>query len=198
MRRVDDREGMQWLGGEAHIRANDGRSSRSRLLQWLSSEAMTLLAGAALGSLGTVGAMRAEGVKRHRRIGNRVVRVSSERSETMEQVRADERRVRDNGAGDMGTGTILAAFGLGLLAGAVATLLMTPESGASVRRRVKRGADTAQEELAGIVGEAKESWRRVRDDAQSAVTRTATKIKEAAKVTREAVAEGEISVPKTP
>lgn len=95
----------------------------------------------------------------------------------------------------MGTGTILAVFGLG---GAVATLLMTPESGASVRRRVKRGAETAQEELGGIVGEARESWRLVRDDAQSAVTRTAINMKEAAKVTREAVAEGVISIPKTP
>ncbi len=196
MRRIDDREEMQWLGGEAHVRANDGRSSRSRVLQWLSSEAMTLLAGAALGSLGTVGAMRVEDVKRHRRISERVVRVSNERSETMEQARADERRVRDNEAGGMGTGTILAAFGLGLLAGVAATLLTTPESGASVRRRVKRGVETARHELDEIVGETKESWVRVRDDAQDAVKRTATKIKEAAKVTKDAVAEGVSSVPK--
>lgn len=196
MRRVDDREEMQWLGGEAHVRANDGRLSRSRVLQWLSSEVMTLLAGAAIGSLGTAGAMRAEGEKRHRRIGERVVRVSNERSETMEQVRADERRVRDNEPGGMGTGTILAAFGLGLLAGAVATMLTTPESGTSIRRRVKRGVETASHELDEIVGETKESWVRVRDDAQDAVKRTATKIKEAAKVTKDAVAESVSSVPK--
>ena len=192
---VDDQEGMQWLGGEAHVRANNGRPSPSRALQWLLSEVMIMVARAALGSFRPVGAMRTEGVKRHSRIGERVVRVSSARSETMEQIQADERRVRDNGAGNMGTGTILAVFGLG---GAVATLLMTPESGASVRRRVKRGAETAQEELGGIVGEARESWRLVRDDAQSAVTRTAINMKEAAKVTREAVAEGVISIPKTP
>ncbi len=196
MRRVDDREEMQWLGGEAHVRANDGRSSRSRVLQWLSSEVMTLLAGAAIGSLGTAGAMRVEGEKRHRRIGERVVRVSNERSGTMEQVRADERRMRDNEPGGMGTGTILAAFGLGLLAGAVATMLTTPESGTSIRRRVKRGVETASHELDEIVGETKESWVRVRDDAQDAVKRTATKIKEAAKVTKDAVAESVSSVPK--
>lgn len=114
----------------------------------------------------------------------------------MEQARADERRVRDNEAGGMGTGTILAAFGLGLLAGVAATLLTTPESGASVRRRVKRGVETASHELDEIVGETKESWVRVRDDAQDAVKRTATKIKEAAKVTKDAVAEGVSSVPK--
>ncbi len=116
----------------------------------------------------------------------------------MEQIRADERRGRNDNADVMGVGTVLAAFGLGMLAGAVVTLLTTPEPGESVRRRVRRGAETAQEELGGIVGEAKESWSRVRNDAQDAVKRTATKIKEAAKVTREAVTEGEIPVPKTP
>jgi len=115
----------------------------------------------------------------------------------MEQVRADERRVCDHEVGGMGTGAILAAFGFGLLAGAVATLLTTPESGASIRRRVKRGVETAKHELDEVVGETKESWSRVRDDAQDAAKRTATKIKEAAKVTKDAMAEGVSSVPKS-
>ena len=56
--------------------------------------------------------------------------------------------------------------------------------------------ETARHELDEIVGETTESWVRVRDDAQDAVKRTATKIKEAAKVTKDAVAEGVSSVPK--
>jgi len=107
----------------------------------------------------------------------------------MEQTRADERRAGGDNADAMGVGTILAIFGLGALAGAVMTLLTTPESGESVRRRVRRGAETAHEEFDGIVGEAKESWGRVRNDAQDAVKRTATKIKEAAIDTKEALAE---------
>ena len=95
----------------------------------------------------------------------------------MEQIRRDERQARYDEDGAMGAGTVLAAFGLGLLAGAL---------------------ETARHELDGIVEETKESWSRVRDDAQDAVKRTTTKIKEAAKVTKEAVAEGAPSVPKTP
>lgn len=83
-----------------------------------------------------------------------------------------------------------------VLAGAVVTLLTTPESGLSVRNRLKRGAETAKRELDGIVGETKESWGRVCNETGEAVTRTAIKIKEAAKVTKEAVTEGGTPVPK--
>jgi gas vesicle protein len=158
---------------------------------------MTLLAGVVLGSVGTVGAMRADGGKRYRQVNERVVRASSERSETMGQLPVEERRVCDHEVGGMGAGAILAAFGFGLLAGAVATLLTTPEPGASIRRRVKRGVETAKHEFDEVVGETKESWNRVRDDAQDAAKRTATKIKEAAKVTKDAMAEGMSSAPKT-
>jgi len=116
----------------------------------------------------------------------------------MEQIRVDERQARYDEGGAMGAGTVLAAFGLGLLAGALTTLLMTPEPGESVRRRVRRGLETARHELDGIVEETKDSWSRVRDDAQDAVKRTTTRIKEAAKVTKKAVAQGSPSVPKTP
>ena len=116
----------------------------------------------------------------------------------MEQIRVDERQARYDEGGAMGAGAVLAAFGLGLLAGALTTLLMTPEPGESVRRRVRRGLETARHELDGIVEETKDSWSRVRDDAQDAVKRTTTRIKEAAKVTKEAVAQSAPSVPKTP
>jgi len=114
----------------------------------------------------------------------------------MELVREDERRGRSNEAGAMGAAAVLAAFGLGLLAGAVVTLLTTPESGTSVRTRLKRGAEAAKRELGEMAGETKESWDRVRNETGEAVMRTAIKIKEAARVTKEALAEERTSVPK--
>ncbi len=114
----------------------------------------------------------------------------------MERTQEDERWVREDDGSTMGGAAVLAAFGLGLLAGALVTLLTTPETGESVRRRVRRGVDTAREELDEIMDEAKDSWSRVRDDAQEAVKRTTTKIKEAAKVTKEAVIEKPSQAPK--
>ena len=116
----------------------------------------------------------------------------------MEPVRGDERRVRGDEVGASGIGTVLAAFGLGLLAGAVVTLLTTPEPGESMRRRVKRGAQTAKHELDEIVEANKESWDKVRNETGEAVKRTTTKIKEAAKVTKEALTGDGTSVPKVP
>lgn len=116
----------------------------------------------------------------------------------MEPAREDERRARGDASGTLGATTVLAAFGIGLLAGAVVTLLTTPESGTSVRKRLKRGAEAAKHELDEIAGETKESWERVRDDTGEAVKRTAIRIKEAARVTKEALAEDGTSVPKTP
>lgn len=198
MRRGDDRDGMQWLGGEAHVRATDGRPGRANFLRWLSSEALPLAAGTVLGGFVAVSAIRLEGRKQQRRIGQLVARVSNERSAHMEPVREDERRMRSDESITIGPTTVLAAFGLGLLAGAVVTLLTTPESGASVRTRLKRGAEAATRELGEIAGETKESWDRVRDDTEDAVKRTATRIKEAARVTKEALVEDGNSVPKVP
>ncbi len=203
MRRVDDREETQWLGGEAHVPPINRLPRFSVMRRWLASRIIPLLAGAAaagvaLGSLGTIGVIKAEHERSRRRIGEQSARTLNERSESMEQTRADERRVCDNEADAMGMGTILAAFGLGLLAGAVATLLTTPESGTSVRTRLKRGVETARQELDEIVGETKESWNLVSNDARKAVKQTATRVKEAAQVTKEALAEGVPPVRKTP
>ena len=198
MRRGDDREEMQWLGGEALVHPNNIRPDPSRVLRWLATKVMTLVAGAVLGSFGTVGAMRTEGRSRQRQIGEHDDRVTNERSIHMDQVREDDRRRRGDDSGAMGATAVLAAFGLGLLAGAVVTLLTTPESGTSVRTRLKRGAEAAKRELGEIAGETKESWDKVRDDTEDAVKRTATRIKEAARVTKEALSEDGNSVPKVP
>jgi gas vesicle protein len=198
---MDDWEEKQWLGGETFVPLFNGRPRTMVLGTWLASELLPLLSGAAavgvaLGSLWTIGVMKIESQKPRSRTGERDALTSCERSGSIEQIRGDERQARYEDAGAMGAGTVLAAFGLGLLAGALATLLMTPEPGESVRRRVRRGLETARHELDGIVEESKDSWSRVRGDAQDAVKRTAKRIKEAAKVTKEAVAEGTPSVPK--
>jgi gas vesicle protein len=199
MSRIDDQSGRQWLGGEAHVRPYNGNGRPSRV-SWrrLISEALLLLAGIGLGSLGTAGVMKREEGKRSGPIGNCIADLSKERSGAMEPERTNDRLGRDGGVDAMGVGTILAAFGIGLLAGAVATLLTTPESGASVRNRLKRGMETAKNELDEVVGEAKEDWDTVGSEVREAVKRTASRVKEAAEVTKEALASGDATVRRTP
>ena len=202
MIRHENREGMQWLGGEAHVRPPDGRRRFSSLRRWVASGNIRMLAGTAVaaatfGSLGTFSVMKTEHQKPPKEGGVRKVKISSERSEPMKLVREDERRRRSDEAGAMGAATVLAAFGLGLLAGAVVTLLTTPESGLSVRTRLKRGAEAAKRELCEMAGETKVSWDRVRKETGVAVTHMGIRIKEAGKVTKEALTEEGTSVPKT-
>ncbi len=119
----------------------------------------------------------------------------------MEEKRPDERRLRDDEVGATDMGTILAAFGLGILIGAMMTLLTTSESGTTARtrlKRMKRGVEIAKQEFDTIVGETREAWNQVSNDAREAVKRTTTKVKEAAKVTKEALTEDEPPVRKTP
>lgn len=190
MYRIDDQHGRQWLGGEAHVRPYNGRPRRVSLRR-LISKSLLLLAGIGLGSLGTAGVMKRESGKRSDRIGHFTADRSRERGATMEQERTNERSGRDGGVDAMGVGTILAAFGFGLLAGAVATLLTTPESGGSVRNRLKRGMETAKNELDEVVGRAKEDWNTVGGDVREAVKRTASRVKEAAETTKDALSSGD-------
>jgi len=92
----------------------------------------------------------------------------------------------------------LVAFGLGLLAGAAVTLLTTPESGTSIRNRLKRGKETAEKELDEVVREAKEEWTEVSGDVCDAVKRTASRVKRAAELTREALASSDASIRRVP
>lgn len=197
MYRIDDQTGRQWLGGEAHVRPYN---SRSRRVAWrrLFFESLLLMAGIGLGSLGTAGVMKRENGKQSDRIEQFTADRLRERGAIMEQERTTERSGRDGGVDAMGVGTVLAAFGFGLLAGAVATLLTTSESGASVRSRLKRGMETAKNELDEVVGEAKENWNAVGGDVREAVKRTASRVKEAAEITKEALASGDASVRRTP
>ncbi|MEO8045832.1 MAG: YtxH domain-containing protein [Nitrospirota bacterium] len=111
----------------------------------------------------------------------------------MGQGRGDRQGVRDDEACTMGAGAVLALFGLGMLAGALVTLLTTPEPGESVRRRVKRGVETARHEFDETVGQAEESWKAVGEGAREAIRKTTTRIKEATQVTKEALTKDEPS-----
>ena len=105
----------------------------------------------------------------------------------MEQRREENRRVGSGVDDGVGVVTLLASFGLGLMVGVAATLLTTPESGVSVRNRIKRGMDTARKEFDETVAEAKQDWSAVGDDISDSLKRTASRVKQAAEVTKEAL-----------
>ncbi|NJN69232.1 MAG: YtxH domain-containing protein [Nitrospira sp.] len=116
----------------------------------------------------------------------------------MEREWANERLRHDDGVDAIGMGAILAAFGLGLLAGTVATLLTTPESGSSVRNRLRRGVETAKKEMDEVVGEATQDWATVSGDVSDAVKRTASRVKKATEVTKGAMTSGDEPVRRVP
>ncbi len=105
----------------------------------------------------------------------------------MEQERRLAQRCETADGEAVGALAVLAAFGVGLVAGAAAALLTTPESGSAVRRRLQRGADAARREFDGVLHDTRASWDGLRAEARDAVKRTTSRIKEAAEVTKAAV-----------
>lgn len=178
-----------WLGGEAHVGRDSLRGRRASGWRVMAVEAIPLLIGAAIGSLGAFGAtVSASGTSR-RLSTERCAETTAERRPSMEPEQDNRRRGRDDEAGGaMGAAAVLAAFGLGALAGAVVVVLTTPVSGPSVRQRLRRGAETARHELDEIVAETEQAWKPVGEGAREAIKKTATRIKEAAQVTKEAMA----------
>lgn len=69
-----------------------------------------------------------------------------------------------------------AAFVAGGLLSAGVVLLAAPESGPDVRRRLARGARTAQEELSDIVEETRVALDALKKDARQALRRTALRL----------------------
>jgi gas vesicle protein len=186
MRHIENREDARWLGGEAHVHPIMGGPKPAPLARWLSGGVL-VLAGIGLDRLAAFESLRPGDATPRNQIGDSGSHQPSERSGNMEQRREEDRRV---GSGmDDGTGvvTVLAAFGLGLVAGVAATLLTTPESGASVRNRIKRGMDTARKEFDETVEEAKLDWSAVGDEICDSVKRTASRVKQAAEVTKGAL-----------
>jgi gas vesicle protein len=84
-------------------------------------------------------------------------------------------------------GAVAFAFMAGAVIGAGAVLLLTPEGGLAVRRRLLRGVETAQEELADIITETREALEVLTKDARQTVKRTASRLKAAVDATSEAM-----------
>lgn len=188
MRGEPDREEAQWLGGEAQVYPRMGERKPASLKHVLSG-GMLLLAGMGIGRLAGIGSETRDHGRQQDHRHDVETHGPSERSGTMEQQREMDRSGGGGAVDGLGVVTILAAFGLGLMAGAVTALLTTPESGTSVRNRLKRGMDTARKEFDETVGEAKQDWSAVGDEICDSVKRTASRVKQAAEVTRDALTE---------
>jgi len=87
-------------------------------------------------------------------------------------------------------GAVTFAFLAGALIGVCAALLVTPESGAVMRKRLLRGAKIAQEELAEMVTETREAVEALGKDARQTLKRTATRFNTAIETTKEAIKAG--------
>ena len=186
----DNWEETQWLGGEAQVYPGLG-SPKPTLLKRLLSGVMLLVAGVGIGRLAMTDGKSQGDMRQEENAAQRERHTPTERSEAMERRRDEDEGARRGSVDELGVVTIVAAFGLGLVAGAVTALLTTPESGASVRNRVKRGVDTAKREFDETVDEVKEEWSTVGDEIYDSVKRTASRVKHAAEVTKEALSDGD-------
>lgn len=73
-------------------------------------------------------------------------------------------------------GALMFAFLTGTLLGAGAALLMAPESGPRMRKRLKQGARIAQGELADVAVEAREALGALGKDARQTIRQTASRL----------------------
>jgi gas vesicle protein len=88
-------------------------------------------------------------------------------------------------------GALALAFLTGTLLGAGVALLMAPESGTRMRRRLKKGAKIAQEELADVAVEAREALGALGKDARQTIRHTASRLSAVLGATKDALkAEG--------
>lgn len=109
---------------------------------------------------------------------------------------AEQPGKQENSEG-VGLAMVIAAFAFGVLGGAVAVLLSTPESGAVLRERIRRGAAVAKGELEGVLSEAKGAWETLRADARQGVDRTKARATAAVDATKEALKEEKPGRPAT-
>ena len=190
MRGEDNWEEAQWLGGEAQVYPGLGSPKPTSLKRFLSG-LMFLVTGVGIGRLAMIDAKPQGEIRQKGSVAQHERQAPTERSETMGRRRDEDEGAERGSVDELGVVTIVAAFGVGLVAGAVTALLTTPESGASVRGRVKRGVNTAKREFDETVNEVKEDWSTVGDGIYDSVKRTASRVKHAAEVTKEALTEGD-------
>jgi gas vesicle protein len=84
-------------------------------------------------------------------------------------------------------GTIALAFIIGAIVGAGAALLLAPEPGNRMRKRLLDGARAAQEELAGVASETRDALGMLTKDARQTFRQTASRLNTALEHTREAI-----------
>ena len=78
-------------------------------------------------------------------------------------------------------------FIAGVLLGAGAALLMTPEAGPSLRGRLAKGAKIAQDELSDMATDTKEAMNSWSQEAQHALKQAKTRVSAAVDATKQAV-----------
>jgi gas vesicle protein len=82
---------------------------------------------------------------------------------------------------------ITSAFLIGAIAGAGAALLLAPEPGRTMRRRLAQGAKIAQEELTDVAAETREAFGALTKDARQTLRQTASRLTAALEATRDAI-----------
>jgi gas vesicle protein len=95
-------------------------------------------------------------------------------------------------------GAMASAFLLGAIAGASAALLLAPEPGRTMRRRLAQGAKAAQEELTGVAAETREALEALTKDARQTLRQTASRLTAALEATRKALKQDMDAVPSEP
>ena len=79
------------------------------------------------------------------------------------------------------------AFLIGVALGAGTALLMAPESGPRMRRRLRQSARIAQEEFADVALETREALEALGKDARQTIRQTASRLSAALGATKEAL-----------
>lgn len=82
---------------------------------------------------------------------------------------------------------LVLAFLTGAFLGAGAALLMAPESGPRMRKRLKQSARIAQEELADVAVEAREALGALGKDARQTIKQTASRLSAVLGATKDAL-----------
>ncbi len=155
MRRVEHEEGTQWLGGETHIPPYV-REGRPPGLKHLLSRGMLLVALTGVAGLIVLPRLKHACQPHTDQAGDIDAYTASENRAVREQRLAEKSRSGGNEVDAREVLAIATAFGFGLAAGTMGTLLRAYESGMAVRSRFRRGLGAARKPLDETVGGAKE------------------------------------------
>lgn len=80
--------------------------------------------------------------------------------------------------GNDNTGVVLTSLFVGALAGAVAALLLAPQSGSDTRSKLKEEADRLKKELEGYASDFSEKAKKVKADLEDKLKRTEEELRD--------------------